>query len=212
MALNLITAPVTEPLLPADVRTRLGLPATVPDGQLTPLIQSIRMELDGRDGWLGRALNTQTWELVYDEFPEDYIKIPLPPLQTVLSVKYYDLDGVEQTWDPVNYTVDIQDTEAWIVPILDVTWPAVLYGVNMVRVRFRAGYGDVAANVPEPLRQLIAEKVNLRRQASRPDPFLRSETSEGVGSMSWSTGGGFVKELEDSLNQRLSLYRVWNVS
>lgn len=90
--------------------------------------------------FLGRALVDQVWELTIDEFPDEAIEIPLPPLIEVVSVKYDDGDGSEQTLATDSYTVDArQDEPSWVLPAND-TWPTTFDGVNAVRVRFRAGY------------------------------------------------------------------------
>jgi hypothetical protein len=43
--------------------------ASASDTVLGAFITAARQMLDGRDGWLGRALNTQTWDLILDRFP-----------------------------------------------------------------------------------------------------------------------------------------------
>ena len=50
-----------------------------------------------------------------DGFPTSYVELPYPPLRSVLSVKYDDSAGVEQTVDPASYqhlkgaTLDYKD-------------------------------------------------------------------------------------------------------
>ena len=116
------------------------------DTLLTGLIQAAR---EYAEGYQNRALCTQTWELVLDSWPsESYIEIPLPPLQSVTSIKYKDTAGVESTWADTNYIVDIDSFLGRLVWGYGVTWPTVtLYPAGGIRIRFVAGYG-LAAAVP----------------------------------------------------------------
>lgn len=222
MRLVRVTAPTVEPLTAADVRLRLGLDASVADGVLQPLITAARQEIDGADGWLGRALNTQTWDMFLDYFPQSHfhrhmfsdgvtnagIEIPLPPLQSVSSVKYIDAVGVTQTWDSANYLV-IEDRKWQLIPVYGLTWPTTRHQPNAIAVRFVAGYGDAGSDVPEPIRQALAEKVSLARAMARPDPTLRSEATDGIDSYSYSTSQDFADVLRSSIDGRLTQYRIW---
>jgi uncharacterized phiE125 gp8 family phage protein len=154
MALRLITAPAVEPITLTEAKAHLRVDHSDDDAKIEICIQAARSYVDGKDGFLGRALVTQTWELVIDEFPTNEIKIPLPPLQEIVSVKYDDGGGVERTLDAVEYFIDAVSEPGWIVP-LTTGWPSTLDGINAVRIRFIAGYPpgtdspiDLAANVP----------------------------------------------------------------
>jgi uncharacterized phiE125 gp8 family phage protein len=155
--LKLILAPDSEPITLVEARLHLrldatGSPLSHPDDALvTALIKAARQHVDGKDGLLARALNTQTWELQLDEFPVSEIRLPLPPLQSVSSVKYDDLAGVEQTVAALDYTVDTVTPPGWVIPVTGKSWPATMETPNAVRVRYVAGYGDAAA-VPEPIK------------------------------------------------------------
>lgn len=146
--LKLITAPTVEPISLAEARMHLrltatGSPASHPeDAWITKNITVVRESLDGREGLLGRCLVPQTWEYSLDDFPANEIRIPLPPLISLTSIKYDDTDGVEQTVSSADYTVDGDDpsVRAWVLPLSTVTWPDTLDSVNTVRLRFEAGY------------------------------------------------------------------------
>lgn len=159
--LVLITPPTIEPITLVEARLHLKLDATgspathADDALVNTLITSARLHVDGRDGRLSRSLITQTWELVLDKFPLKDIRIPLPPLQSIVSIKYDDLDGNEQTVSSANYVVDTVSTFGWVVPVTGFAWPATMDTINAVRIRFTAGYGDAAADVPAPIRQAM---------------------------------------------------------
>lgn len=136
----------------ADASLGAAAPAvnTTADPLLAGYLTAARLHVEGRDGWLNRALVTQTWDLFLDRFP-CAIVLPLPPLQSVTSVTYLDNTGASQTLATNQYRVDTARVPARITPAYGVTWPNT-YGVpNAVTVRFVAGYGAPAA-VPGPIR------------------------------------------------------------
>src|ERR1017187_7840771 len=69
MSLILVTGPAVEPLTAAEAKARLNIGDEISDDVMKSLISASRNMIDGRDGWLGRALVTQTWDLVLDRFP-----------------------------------------------------------------------------------------------------------------------------------------------
>jgi uncharacterized phiE125 gp8 family phage protein len=125
-----------------------------------------------------RALITSDWLLTLDAFPaacrfnpHAAIALRACPVQSVLSIKYDDADGVEQTLDPAAYRVSLTQEPALITPVD--RWPATLSAPGAVRVAYRAGYGDAPADVPAPLKQWILLAVGdlyERRNASAEQP------------------------------------------
>lgn len=166
---NLITPPSVEPVTLVEARNQLRLDATgsplshPDDAMVTDLITAVRRMLDGDTGRLGRSLITQTWELTLDEFPVEQIRLPFPPLQSVISLKYDDTLGTEQTLtENVDYVVDTISYDGWVLPVSGTSWPATFDGINTVRIRYKAGYGDAATDVPKTIKQamlLIIETI-----------------------------------------------------
>ena len=97
MGLKLITAPSILPVTVAEAKLHLRVDHSEEDDLIERAISSATGFVDGPDGFLGRALIDQTWELTLDEFPVNEIRIPLPPLIEVVSVVYDDADGNPQT-------------------------------------------------------------------------------------------------------------------
>lgn len=121
----------------------------------------------------GRALITQTWKVSADYFPGEVITLPKPPLQTVKSVKYYDLAGVLQTLSPSVYTVDAPAGEkalpGRIYPVYGQYWPLARAQRNAVVIEFDCGYGDDATAVPGLLRAamlLVVAELFERREVA----------------------------------------------
>jgi uncharacterized phiE125 gp8 family phage protein len=153
MSLKLITAPATNPVDSATVKAHLRVIGTSEDALIDLYTTAATGALDGVNGLLGRCLVTQTWEYVLDSFPSPEIKIPLPPLQSITSIKYIDTAGAEQTLDSARYAVDTASDPGWVVVDED-GWPDTSDTANAVTIRFVAGYG-AAASVPAPLRSAI---------------------------------------------------------
>lgn len=159
MAVRLITPPAVEPITLAQAKTHLRVDDTAEDDLISALISASRTYCEKHTG---RAFITQTWELVIDQFPAlplTGIAVPMPPLQSVTSVKYDDTGGVETTLGTIEYEVDTASEPGWVVPVTT-GWPTSIFdGINAVRIRFVAGYApgtdspiDLAANVPASLK------------------------------------------------------------
>lgn len=153
MQLTLVTPPAKSPLELRDVADHLKITNFDQDRLITSLIEAAREYVDGRDGSLGRALITQTWELALPRFPISEIPIPLPPLQSVTSVKYDDENDVEQTLAASNYQVDTRSRTGRLVLASGGSWPGTFDNINAVRVLFVAGYGTEPTDVRMPIRQ-----------------------------------------------------------
>lgn len=118
--------------------------------------------LDAEHGILGRALVTQTWRVTFSGTPASRtLSLPFPRLQSVSSVTYYDLDGVEQTFGASNYRVISPDHGGFIELVDGASWPAVASRSDAMSVEFVAGYGDAGSDVPAPIRQAAALLAGL---------------------------------------------------
>ena len=156
MGLKLITAPATTPVTLAEAKVYLNISDTSQDTKLTALIAAATSYLDGPSGYLGRAIYTQTWELHLDDFP-DAIEIPLGPVASVSSVKYYDTASVLQTISTANYQTDLISSSQWIVPISTYTWPDVAEGINNVVIQFVAGSATPPEAIKVGILMLVAD-------------------------------------------------------
>ena len=154
MAHTLITAPTAEPVSTVEAKAHLRVDISDDDTLIDVLVAAAREDVEARS-W--RALITQTWELVLDEWPsKSFIELPRPPLQSVTSVKYKDQDGSESTWAASNYIVDTDKEPGRVHLANGISWPTVsLYPTSGIRVRYVAGYGDDAADVPRRYVQAI---------------------------------------------------------
>lgn len=159
-----ITPPPVYPVTLAQAKAQLRLDHTDEDELIETLIAAATKAIDGRDGTLGRALVTQTWEMTKTGFyGEDdmRITIPLPPLQDIVSIKYIDLQGIEQTLATDAYQL-LDGEPSVIVPAYSTTWPPTRMQPDTVKIRFTAGYEpgegsptDYAENVPDGIQHAI---------------------------------------------------------
>lgn len=156
-----------------QVDTTGSPPTSGHDAFFNATIPAVRQNAENE---LGRALVQQTWELWLDEFPHalqddlarqggganypfgvrryprrhDWrqITVPLPPLQSVTSIKYIDTTGTEQTLDPTLYIVDTSVEPSKIVPAVGQCWPEVQCQPGAVKIRFVAGYAPTYTGSP----------------------------------------------------------------
>lgn len=150
--LTLVSAPALEPISLAEAKAHLRVTSVSEDALISRLIKTARVLAETMTR---RAFITQTWDLFFDEFPSEAIYVPMPTLQEVTFVKYVDLDGNPQTLDPTIYLVDKAREPARITLAWLRFWPTYRNQANSINVRFKAGYGDNATDVAEPVRQAI---------------------------------------------------------
>ena len=149
MALKLITGPVIEPVTITEAKLHLRVDHSDEDTFITNLIKVAREWVEDAT-W--RALLTQTWEMRLDTWPTLPLQMPKAPLQSIVSIKYMDEDGVESTVDSSVYDVDTYSEPGRIFFKKNQVWPSVnLYERGAVRIQFKAGW-LAAVNVPYKLK------------------------------------------------------------
>jgi len=164
MPLAMVTPPAAEPVTLAEAKTHLRVTAADEDTLIDSLIPTARQ---WAEDFTRRALITQTWDYTLDAFADE-IEIPLPPLQSITSVKYLDTDGVEQTLATTEYTVDTAATRGLVRLAYGKSWPSVRDQANAVTIRFVAGYGNAPA-VPAPIKAaclLMLGELYARRETA----------------------------------------------
>lgn len=153
LKLKLVTKPVLEPVTLDETKDHLRLELS--DGSEDALVARLIVAARRRaENFLWRAIMTQTWDFFLDEFPagDDFtILLPLPPLQSVTTVKYIDTDGATQTVPTAEWKTDAVSEPARLVPAFDKTWPSTRDEINAVEIRFVAGYADIG-EVPEEIK------------------------------------------------------------
>jgi uncharacterized phiE125 gp8 family phage protein len=156
MTLRIITAPAVEPALNSEVKLDARIDTSALDAPIDMLITAARKVAENRTG---RSFITQTWEQVLDKFPAKEIEIGMLPIQSVTSVKYYDSAGVLQTMSTADYTLDVDTLPGWLLPAFGVSWPSTHDVAQAVIIRFVAGYGSAATDVPAEIKMWIRAQV-----------------------------------------------------
>ena len=124
MALELVTAPTIEPVTLAEAKTHLRVDGADEETLISGLIKTAR---EWCEGYQNRAFIMQTWRLYLDEWPEEYIRVPRPPLASVTSIKYTDSAGVINIWPVTEYLVDTHSKPGRILRAYGKCWPAAMY-------------------------------------------------------------------------------------
>ncbi|WP_324730980.1 head-tail connector protein [Pseudomonas paeninsulae] len=152
MGLQLITGPATLPVDIVLARDHLRIDGEEQDAAITQLI---KVATAHAQQLTGRALITQRWRLVLDGFPRHALRLPLPPLQSVESITYLDVDGAEQTLDPAVYSVNPTGLVGQITPAYGQAWPATRAEAMAVAVEFTCGYTAVPDDIQAAMLLLI---------------------------------------------------------
>jgi uncharacterized phiE125 gp8 family phage protein len=152
--MKVITGPAIEPVTLAEVRTQLGITDASDTASDTTITRRIIEARQWVEGFIRRALINQTLEIRQDCFTE-CIKLPHPPVSSITSVKYIDTDGTEQTLSSTLYVLDDYPLVPFIREVYGTTWPTARDEPNAVRVRYVAGYGANASDVPQLIREAI---------------------------------------------------------
>ena len=104
MDIKIITDVATEPVTTEQAKTHMRISGSDDDTYIDTLITIAR---EWTEQFTGRALATQTLEIILDKFPsKDFIEMPMSPVQSITSIKYKNSDGDETTWDSSNYIVN----------------------------------------------------------------------------------------------------------
>lgn len=119
-----------------------------------------------------RAFILQEWTISFDAIPFDFfsipdipriIRLPRPRLLNLDEVRFFNEDGTESTFTLTNLIVDSNSEPARLLLKRGVTWPTGLRDIDAVHIKYRAGYGVLAASsaadVPEAIKLGIMQMV-----------------------------------------------------
>lgn len=150
---TLITAPAVALYSLDEVKAHCRIDGTDEDTYLSALIQAATDYLDAQHGILGRALITQRWQVTFGERPSsDKVILPVPTVQQVTSISYYDTDNVEQSFAADNYRLIINGEYSIVELVQGVSWPNVYDRSDALWIQYDTGYGDAASDVPAAIR------------------------------------------------------------
>jgi len=147
--------PAVEPIPLAEAKINLRVDHSDEDGEIGRMIRAARRHCENL---AGRTFITQTKAINLDQFPTaaaGLILLPRAPAISIVSIKYYDVDGIEQTLDPADYEFDPNTKPGRLRPTLGNSWPATEERFSAVEIEWIAGYGDDPTDVPEEIRSAM---------------------------------------------------------
>lgn len=151
MTLVLTSGPAAEPVTVAEAKAHLRIDGTAEDILIASLIVTSRLHVEAA---LGLALIRQGWRLTLDRWPQEELRFPLRPIQSITSVTVRAADGTPTTVASENYLLDGQALKPRLIA-RDGRWPAPGLAANGIEVEFAAGIGDEADDIPQPIRHAI---------------------------------------------------------
>jgi len=189
-----ITAPTDRVVTAQDVKAQIGDDPNVSNAIVERFIDAVTIACED---YSRRAFLTQTFELVLDHFPKERpsdapwwldtvysfanaVEVPMPPLQSVTSIKVFNYDNTESTIDSGVYFVNTRSEPGSIVPRQLETWPTEVLPEAGVVIRFVAGYGDDPSDVPLDIRSAVAMQAGHLLSLRDPAVVSRSIDNASV--------------------------------
>jgi uncharacterized phiE125 gp8 family phage protein len=159
MNLTLLTGPVREPVSLDETKAWLRLDSDDEDQLLSALIVSARLTLEAHTR---RFFVTQSWRMTFDAWPASVLRrkslsVPFAPMRSVAAIRVFDADDAEQTLDAETYRAPPAQERGRIVFREAPQSPG--RDGDGVEIDVVAGYGDDAADTPEPLRRAVLALV-----------------------------------------------------
>ncbi|WP_047575626.1 head-tail connector protein [Pseudomonas syringae] len=171
MGLQILIEPTEQPVTLAQAKQhlRIGPDETDQDDEVNLRIRAASRRVGKITQ---RALTTQSWRLILDCFPKGAILIPLPPLQSVESVKYTDVFGVEQTLPESDYLVNPFGLIGRISMVAGKSWPATIAQEMALRIEFTAGYLVVPEDIVSAVLLLLGHLDQNREAVTTGAPSI----------------------------------------
>jgi len=146
----LLAAPATEPLSLAEAKGFLRVETDDDDALIAALIVAARLHVEAQTQL---ALITQRWRLVFDCWPRHgRIDVRPAPLKTVSAARVFDAAGNAH---PIDTQAFVPDVGASMLAFMPWSVPLPTRIAAGIEIDVTVGFGDAAADVPEPLRQAI---------------------------------------------------------
>lgn len=149
-------APAETPVSLDEARQHLIVSGfTDDDDQITRFIQAATDHLERK---LNMSLVTQTWKQSFCAF-DSFLRLRNGPVASVVSVKYFDTDNVEQTVPAASYKTLDYTCGTVVTPTYGNTWPATAPRPDAVTIEYTTGVP--AKEVPASLKAAILMHVGL---------------------------------------------------
>ena len=160
--------PKKEPVSLEEAKRSLGVTEDDDDSRIVGYIKAARKYAEA---FCNIRIMTQTVELTLDYWPSSIILLGTWPIQSVVSLKYFDTasPSVEQTLvADVDYYADVTTIQGRINSISG--WPSVACKPNAITITMTAGYSS-SDLVPENLKDGIKAFIGYLYEC---DPEMKS--------------------------------------
>ncbi len=157
MGIRQLTRPTAEPVISTEMAEHLRVTADDETAYIAELIVAARAHVETR---VRRQLVRAKWLLTLEEFPcgkSKEIRLPRPPLQSVVAVRYADAHGVMQTLAATEYVVDRDCEPGRILPAFGKHWPGGRRGPGAVEIEYWAGFGEPDCTTAESVEAVPAQ-------------------------------------------------------
>ena len=148
----LVNGPLLEPVEVEELRQDLRLDGD-DDLLLSSLITSARILIEAN---IGVRMISQSWDIMYDGWPTNgaqSIKLPYWPISDITGI--YTLGNGRDMVDSNIYESELSQRVPQILLRSGFSWPVTKRRQLGVLISVVAGFGNTAADVPEPLKQAI---------------------------------------------------------
>ena len=152
MGLVLTAAPTVEPITVGQAKAHLRIDHDEEDTFLTSLISTSRLQIEAA---LDLALITQSWSWRFDSWPGGHeVQLPLWPVQSVDTVRTACKCEAFLAKSADEFILDGTSKPARLISKSG-AWPQPGIPALGIEIAFKAGFGDAANDVPEPIRQAL---------------------------------------------------------
>jgi len=151
MSLAIVTPSSTRAVSVEEAKQWTGVPVDDDDIRILALIDAATSHIED---FIRGTINQTVYDYRLRGF-DNSIYLPNPPLVSVASVKYIDVDGVEQTLATSVYDFDVNKTPGEIRLAYDQSWPSLRDVENNVTIRYTAGYTAVPEKIKLAILMLV---------------------------------------------------------
>ncbi|MBU2685924.1 MAG: phage head-tail connector protein [Gammaproteobacteria bacterium] len=162
------TEPAIEPVTVIELKTFARIDYSDEDSLLEGFITAVRM---AAEEYTGRSFIERTIVMLMDWWPGTVVELPRPPLISITKVATLDEDDTETEYASTNYYVVTAAVPGKLVLKQSVQEPT-----NTDRdysgflIRYKAGYGDEASDVPGPIKEGIKTWASIAQATRVIDP------------------------------------------
>ena len=150
MSSVLMTPPAVEPISLEEAKAFLRVETSDEDAIIASLIASARIHVEAQ---AQLALVTQQWRIVLDCWPaHGRIAVRPGPLRGVTAARVFDFDSETRAVDTQSLVPDKGSSMLAFMPWMLPMPTRIAAGIE---IDVTVGFGDSAADVPEPLRQAV---------------------------------------------------------